>query len=402
MKCFFFALSSFFFVTVAFGQAPNFSLLNVPRDLLIDQQKENSFRKEIYNASFLDAYDLTRSLPRGYVKNGTRDYTDYLQRAIDRYDKVIFPNFPILIDTKGLNLRSNTKLYFPENGKLIMKTNNLKGYEMLMISNVINVEIYFPNLEGDRKRHQGKEGEFGFPIRIAGSENITVHYGKITDSWGDGIHISDHYRKPYKNEKLSQPLVWGIYVSKRSKNISIHNVWIDNCRRNGISVISVDNLLIDGCLISNTNGTNPQSGIDLEPNGDYNILKDIRLNNIKTFNNRSGGIIVGLVAMNGTTKRTIDVSVNNHLDKQSFFGFGLYLHKNEANLTGSIKINSPRWMDNWYGPMFVPKGNRKNRVNIQIVNPSGTKSNKPGYKFTWNDYINNEIKNQNGIDLFYK
>lgn len=402
MKYFLFIfIFSYFTANIAYSQAPSFSKLSIPVELQIDNQKENLFRKKVFNTYFSNAFDITRILPVGYVKLGTRDYTDYLQKAIDQYDKVIFPDFPILINPKGLKLRSNTKLYFPENGKLIMKSNNLKGYEMLMISNVKNVDIFFPVLEGDRDRHQGNEGEFGFPIRIAGSENVTVNYGKISNSWGDGIHISDFYRKPIKNEKLTEPLVWNIYVSKRSTNISINNIWIDNCRRNGISVISVDGLLINGCLISNTNGTNPQCGIDLEPNGDYNILKNIKLNNIKTFNNRAGGIIMGLSSMNGKIKRTIDIYVNNHIDKRSFFGFGFYLQNNEENLTGNITINSPKWKDNWYGPIFVPKGKKRNKVNVKITNPSGNRSSKSKYKFSWFDYVENEIKNQYGIKIIY-
>src|SRR6476660_8447368 len=42
-------------------------------------------------------YNITKSLPSGYVKNGTIDYTKYVQAAINNNSVVVFPNFPILV-----------------------------------------------------------------------------------------------------------------------------------------------------------------------------------------------------------------------------------------------------------------------------------------------------------------
>ena len=39
----------------------------------------------------------------------------------------------------------------------------------------------------------------------------------------------------------------------------------DRNYRQGFSVISVINLLVERCVFSNTNGTDPQAGVDLEP-----------------------------------------------------------------------------------------------------------------------------------------
>src|SRR5690606_11994065 len=59
-----------------------------------------------------ELYDITQSLPAGYVKNGSVDYTQYIQKALDDHNKVMFPDFPILINDAGLSVRSNTKLFF--------------------------------------------------------------------------------------------------------------------------------------------------------------------------------------------------------------------------------------------------------------------------------------------------
>ncbi len=53
------------------------------------------------------SYYIEKALPVGYVKNGTVDYTSYIQTAINNNSNLVFPAFPILINDKGLNIGSN-------------------------------------------------------------------------------------------------------------------------------------------------------------------------------------------------------------------------------------------------------------------------------------------------------
>src|SRR5690606_12983874 len=64
------------------------------------------------------AYDLTRSLPKGYVKDGTVDYTKYLQNGINNNKNVLFPDLPLLINKTGLTLKSGTTIVFPDKSRL--------------------------------------------------------------------------------------------------------------------------------------------------------------------------------------------------------------------------------------------------------------------------------------------
>src|SRR5690242_19873414 len=79
-----------------------------------------------------------------------------------------------------------------------------------------------------------------------------------------------------------------------SNNIFIDGAWIDNNRRNGISVIDGNNIKISNSVISNTNGTLPMSGIDIEPNNGFGELKNINIENVTTFNNSKFGILISL------------------------------------------------------------------------------------------------------------
>ena len=45
----------------------------------------------------------------------------------------------------------------------------------------------------------------------------------------------------------------------------IRDVVCDRNYRLGIAVINVENLLVENCVLENSAGTDPQAGIDLEP-----------------------------------------------------------------------------------------------------------------------------------------
>jgi hypothetical protein len=57
-----------------------------------------------------------------------------------------------------------------------------------------------------------------------------------------------------------------------NRDIVIRGVDFNGNHRQGISVISAENLLIDHCLLRNTAGTAPQAGIDFEPNDPSDVL----------------------------------------------------------------------------------------------------------------------------------
>src|SRR5690606_13000285 len=158
-------------------------------------------------------------LPKNYVKDGTIDYTGYIQKAIDENKNIVLPNFPILINDGGLKLKSNFNLFFQKESALIMKPSTKTKYSFFSLTEVDNVNIYNPTLLGDRKTHLSNKGEWGMGISIYGSTNVKIYNVNIKDTWGDGIYINSN-----KN--------------KHSYNVLIKNGYIDNARRNGISIIS--------------------------------------------------------------------------------------------------------------------------------------------------------------------
>jgi hypothetical protein len=313
--------------------------------------------RERVNAEKSTAYDLTKSLPQGYVKDGSVDYTTYLQQGINSNPKVVFPNFPVLINKTGLGLKSNTTVIFDVNSKLILDPTESATYQLLTLYNVQNVKLYFPVLEGDRKNHKGTKGEWGTGLYISGSTNIDVINPVISDCWGDGIYV-------------------GRTAASTSKGIRIFCAVLNNNRRNGISVVSADGLTIRKALACNTNGTDPQAGIDFEPNGNADVLDNILIDDPITYNNAKIGIAFSIYSVHGKVDRDAGITIRNHIDDGSDNAFLYYAFRtadNANNLNGHIQVLNPTWKNN--RATFVRLGHAEKGPNIEFSHLSVSRNN---------------------------
>lgn len=304
-------------------------------------------------------YDITKALPARYLKNGTVDYTNYIQKALDGHRKVIFPDFPVLINDKGLNIKSNSILVFKNKSYIYLKATKLGSYEILRLENVKNVEIRNPKIVGDKDKHIGEEGEWGMGIAIRSSSFIKITNPKISNCWGDGIYIG---RVNKKNSK-------GYFIP--SNNISITGGELDLNRRNGISITCAISVLIENISITNTLGTLPMAGIDIEPNSKYDFIDDITLNSVTTKNNGCG-ILIGLRKIVGSSHKTL-ININNHVDINSTIGLrvgGCETKTNGKTIEGDIYITNSNWEKNKKQSLRINSG-QENCPNITVKNVKG-------------------------------
>jgi len=162
-----------------------------------------------------------------------------------------------------LKVCSNTEIVL--NGSIVLKPN---GFSMCDIFRLEGENIVLKGkgqIVGDKFTHIGTEGEWGMGIRISNTKNVRVSDLVIKNCWGDCI-----------------------YVGSNSKNVLIENCILDHGRRQGISVVCADSVIIRKCKITNVSGTNPQYGIDIEPNSkDY--VDHVKIENV-TITNCIGGI----------------------------------------------------------------------------------------------------------------
>lgn len=313
MKTIFF--SALFVVLCAYMYALNtFEVKVVPQKLV----------NQYYKAS------IQVNLPRETYKvskkeiNKQKDVTNYLQNILNTYQSVLLPNTRIEISKQGLKIPSNRNIFFDRN-TLIVFTGIANGRlnDIIKIYDATNVKIYNARIEGSRNM-PGQSGEWSAGIAILNSSNVYVENAHIYDTWGDGLFV-------------------GSESNGVSKDITIKNVWIDKARRNAISVTSAINLSISNVLLSNTNGTLPECGVDVEPSlfGEY--LQNVNFNNLYSYNNKNAAFNINLNQLCSNTKQYSDsviIELKDFYDQFSrgFVGLNLNNFKQKYTPSGTIKI----------------------------------------------------------------
>lgn len=195
----------------------------------------------------------------------------------------------------GLNIPSNTTVNFDNGAILESLPSSNESYNIIKVWGVSNVKITgSPTIIGDRNTHLGTGGEHGMGISIKSASNVYVENANISNCWGDGIYVGE---------------IGGSY-QPYNKDVTIKNAKLDNNRRQGISVISVINLNIDNPTITNTNGTDPQSGIDFEPNNPNEYMQNVTVTNPIIHNNAKDGLHFWF-GFNKGSKNAVSVNIVN-------------------------------------------------------------------------------------------
>jgi hypothetical protein len=86
--------------------------------------------------------------------------------------------------------------------------------------------------------------------------------------WGDGFYVQD------------------------AQDVRFCGVTADANRRQGLSIIQADGLLVLNSVFKNTHGTRPSAGIDFEPDKEEQEIVNVRIIGSKFLDNAGGGIMV--------------------------------------------------------------------------------------------------------------
>lgn len=134
------------------------------------------------------------------------------------------------------------------------------------------------------------KAEWRMGVNIRGCDIITIVGLTVKDAGGDGFYIASTNAKNY------------------SSNVLLDHVVSDGAWRNGLSVISAINLTVRDSTFQNTNGTNPQFGVDLEPDTNSHRLQGIFFQRVSLLNNARGGWTIGTYALHNSGV-PIDVTI---------------------------------------------------------------------------------------------
>jgi hypothetical protein len=131
-------------------------------------------------------------------------------------------------------------------------------------------------------------GEWRHCLDIENSSNVTVRGISCNDSGGDGLYVG-----------------YSTYVT-------IEDCIFDNNRRQGSSITGgVNHIYYLRDHFTNTSGTAPQSGIDIEPNDPNGFLLDVNIDDCFTDGNAGDGLMISTWLMNSTSQ-PISVTVMRH------------------------------------------------------------------------------------------
>ena len=230
------------------------------------------------------------------------DATAVLQAAFDsdREEVVIGKaGSPWIVDP--LFIRKPKKVVFEPGVELIAKRGAFKGKNdrLLTLVNVTNVTFVgngatlrlWAEDYADPRRYE--KSEHRHAVALYGCANVTIENLNLVASGGDGVYIG-----------ASKP------GNLPCRDIVIRNCVCDANRRQGISVISAENLLIENCVLKNTHGTAPKDGIDFEPNQPVNRFVNCVVRNC-TFENNAGYSVEVALQHSDATTVPCDIVVEN-------------------------------------------------------------------------------------------
>jgi len=228
------------------------------------------------------------------------DSTDALQKAIDsKARRLVIPNMTRDWVVRPIRLAGDQEVVLEEGAVVTAKRGEYHGggdsvFTARDVSNLtirgygatirMQKEDYIVgkvlvDFKWDRWFGQYAKAEWRMPLSIVGCTNVKVSGLTLRDSGGDGIYMGGGGKQNY------------------CKDIQIRDVVCDNNYRQGISIISVDGLLVENSVFSNTWGTPPSSGVDIEPDSPQERVRNVVFRNCSFLDNYGEGIEVFLANM---------------------------------------------------------------------------------------------------------
>lgn len=166
---------------------------------------------------------------------------------------------------------------------------------MLTRASNVTIEGYGATLRMNKSEYTS--GEFRHAFLLDHCDNITVKGLTFRDSGGDGINLNSYQNGGY------------------SQNITIEDVKSINNKRQGMSIISAQDVWVRNSEFLSTSGAQPEAGVDLEPNKPNQRLVNINFIGCQFRNNNFAGFKIAPFLMNAGS---IPISVKVVNSKFSF------------------------------------------------------------------------------------
>lgn len=260
-----------------------------------------------------------------------------IQQAIDSGDNtVIIPNTnkPWIVGDRIYAREPNQKIVF-EPGVLVLAEKGAfkqKNSSMLMVeADNVTISGYGATFQMQKADYVNPElyepSDFRHNLVIRGVNNFVVEGLTLKDAGGDGLFVS-HGRLTEGSDIPEKTFSSGI----------IRDIVADNNNRLGLSIMSAQNLVIENSVFKNSSGTKPASGVDLEPDHEWQKLVNIQFKNNKFINNDRNGIQIGLGKYRGENVGDISVAFDG-CQATGNKEVGIKINTNKAGFNDGAKGN---------------------------------------------------------------
>ena len=184
------------------------------------------------------------------------DSTCFIQEAINSgARKLIIDRKETPWIVRPIKGRSDLTLVFEKGVEVRAKKGEFRGVADILFrfENATNVFLdgrgaVLRMNKADYQKPPYAKAEWRSGLCFHSCENIRISGLKVAETGGDGLYLGDRTG------------------NRPCRNVVVRRCIFENNHRQGVSVISADNLLIEDCIMRGTSGTAPQDGIDLEPN----------------------------------------------------------------------------------------------------------------------------------------
>ncbi len=320
---------------------------------------------EAYEASKVEAVKagkITEARAEWWRNSASKDQAGELQAALNSGAKKLIVSGMWDIG-KTVAIPSNLEVVLENGAEIRALSGKFQSIveSLVLVNNAKNVTlrgngVFRMNKKDYQDTTRYKFSEWRHTLSLNNAENIRIEGIQFKESGGDGIYLN------------------GV------RNVTIVKVKCEDNHRQGISVISAENLLIEDSVFSGTDGTAPMAGIDFEPNRADEKLVRCVLRNCRFLNNKGSGIDLMLMSLNGTSA-PVSITLENCEIQGNGNGIAI-LNGNEPPLKGTILIENCRISGSKHYP-FHSKGQSADGFSVGLknceFNISGTSS--PAFSF---------------------
>lgn len=292
------------------------------------------------------AWSAEESVVASHFGYDPQDSTEALQNAIDSGAKRVVvdrQDSPWILRT--IRLRGDLELVLEEGVELLAKKGEFRalGDVLFVARDVENLTIRGEGKgatlrmrKTDYWQEPYQKSEWRHGLSFLSCENVLVENLQIAETGGDGIYLG-------VSSSDSGPC----------KNVTIRNVDCKGNNRQGISVISVDGLTIEDCVLRETSGTAPEAGIDFEPNRSVEQITNVVMRRVAALNNAGDGIVFYLPNLSESSHELSFTIEDCVCARNRGRGFGLTVANGKNGkscaLDGALKIKNLDLLGNRLG-----------------------------------------------------